>query len=126
MNSAEQTLRSPSRVDHQWARSNFPTVQSSYSLCQRIEFIIEKLNEEKWLPAKLKQAIRQRCTSVLNVHLKGKLCPATAKMLIEDLAACTFNKDDLVLHSSTLCQIRTLDLELQDSLDFSSNNQIAV
>ncbi|MDQ8203981.1 hypothetical protein [Pelagicoccus sp. SDUM812003] len=106
----------PRELANEWSPRRFPTLKSSFSVCQRISFILENIQSEQWLPLELRSAIKRGCSRVLAAQLSGKLNCERARVLIEELAAATYAYEHLTLSSSALCQIRTLDLELNDRL----------
>lgn len=103
-----------------WDQVFLPTIDSSESLCLRVRYILSRLNTEKGLPVCLKREVTKTCSQILKAGHDKMLTPRRAQQLIEDLAAITYGYENLILSSSTLCQIRTLDLELHDRLNSNS------
>ncbi|MDQ8181116.1 hypothetical protein [Pelagicoccus sp. SDUM812005] len=99
-----------------WNPKTTTTIPTPKAFAQRIKFILSKLDQENWLPRELKQNVRAGCARILEVQFSGKLSYTEARKLIENLASACYPYDELTLQSSTLCQIRTLDLEMNDRL----------
>ncbi|MDQ8187401.1 hypothetical protein [Pelagicoccus sp. SDUM812002] len=99
-----------------WESCKFATIASGESLLHRINFIMQKLDGEEWLPKGLKWQVQDGCDRIIESYRSGDLNPANAQRLVEELASTSYSYEDLTLQSSTLCQIRTLDLEMNDHL----------
>lgn len=97
-----------------WERSPFPTIQSSQSLLHRLRFIMQRQSRETWLPIHLRNRVNRCCQRLFDSYKARDLTPQKAQSEIEVLASIAYQYDDLTLRSSTLCQIRALDMELNE------------
>lgn len=99
-----------------WRKAPFKTIKSSSDLCSRLKFVLERMDGESWLPEGLQKKIRTGCFKIFERHIEGNLDPDSAKRIVENLSAAVTPFSDLTLSSNTLCQIRTLDLEMSECL----------
>ncbi|MBC2607137.1 hypothetical protein [Pelagicoccus albus] len=109
----------------EWAKTELATLKTAADMKARTDFILAKLETESWLPKNLSTSIREKCQMIAALFKAGQLTPVNSRDIVEELAAITYPFDELVLRSSTLCQIRTLDLELNDFTYRSGYRELA-
>ena len=114
---AQKTQNDPSddaRPGADWSECAFPTIPDQAELAARLQYTLKRLDEETWLPIALRELVKPTCDSLIRRCCAGTLSTDEACARIERLADEAFAYDELILKSSVLCQIRTLDMELND------------
>lgn len=98
------------------ARKPARTIDSGTALLDRMGFIVRRMQREPWLPIAIRSMIAEEYVAMRRLHDRSKLSMGDARDRVRHLALACFKYDELTLQSSTLCQIRALDLEFTGRL----------
>lgn len=108
-----------------WPSKRLMTLESVDALMERLDYIRSYIAKELWLPDEVISAFVKTHASLKRSHESRELDYPAARAEIQRLAAQCFAYDSLTLRSKTLCQVRTLDLELS-ALESDQNGARAV
>lgn len=88
------------------------SIRSAQDLINRIEYILEAIKEESWLPAALRVLMLDGILTLRNQYLANGLTYSEACNLVGQMALGCFYYNDLTMSSKALRHVRVLDMEL--------------
>lgn len=103
-------------IAKQQTRWPYPTLPNWEALVARLQFTLRRLDDEQWIPFDQRERFREACASIIRLARRNGTTLDTVRERVEALAALAFEFNEFTLQSSVLCQIRTLDMELNSHL----------